>query len=86
MRPTGLRSFTWKPALPTAWSHAALKSIHAFGEVIDLEVTRGPAGLLLAVKRPKAAALERILQDGDTMDVFLPEDVTHAPVTACFGH
>src|SRR6185295_3402265 len=38
MRPTGFRSFNCTPRLPTAWNNMALRNIHSFGNVFDLEV------------------------------------------------
>jgi hypothetical protein len=40
MRPIGLRSFTVTPQLPDGWPSMALRNVHAFGSVFDLEVTR----------------------------------------------
>jgi hypothetical protein len=40
LRPIGLRSFTVTPQLPDGWPSMALRKIHAFGSVFDLEVTR----------------------------------------------
>jgi hypothetical protein len=40
LRPIGLRSFTVTPQLPDGWASMALRNIHAFGSVFDLEVKR----------------------------------------------
>jgi hypothetical protein len=40
LRPTGLHSFTVTPRLPDNWPSMALRKVHAFGSVFDLEVTR----------------------------------------------
>lgn len=40
IRPTGFRSFTCNPQLPSSWKEAALRDVRAFGTVFDLEVSR----------------------------------------------
>jgi hypothetical protein len=40
IRPTGLRSFTLTPRLPAGWPSMALRKVHAFGNVFDLQVAR----------------------------------------------
>lgn len=40
MRPTGFNSFDCTPHLPAEWNHMALRNIHAFQNVFDLEVNR----------------------------------------------
>ena len=40
MRPTGFNSFTCTPRLPKDWNNMALRNIHAFQNVFDLEVVR----------------------------------------------
>ncbi|MDR1497629.1 MAG: hypothetical protein LBS59_04360 [Puniceicoccales bacterium] len=40
IRPTGLRSFACTPRLPKAWQSMALRRIHAFGEIFDVEISR----------------------------------------------
>ncbi|WP_315814647.1 hypothetical protein [Paraflavitalea speifideaquila] len=46
MRPTGLNSFDCTPRLPAAWNKMALRTIHAFGAVFDIEVLRAAGGML----------------------------------------
>ena len=40
IRPTGLRTFSVTPRLPQGWDQMALRNLHAFGMVFDLEVVR----------------------------------------------
>lgn len=40
IRPTGLRSFDVTPRLPDEWTSMALRNVHAFGDVFDLEISR----------------------------------------------
>jgi len=47
IRPVALDSFKLTPRLPKAWSNMAIRSIHAFGAVFDIEVMR--KGVMLEV-------------------------------------
>ncbi|SMC95176.1 glucosidase family protein [Pedobacter africanus] len=47
MRPVGFRSFECAPRMPEDWNHMSLRSIHAFGNVFDLEVSRAGKNMLL---------------------------------------
>lgn len=50
MRPTGFRSFECTPRLPKDWNQMALRNIHSFGNVFDLEVSRvGKEKLLVTI-------------------------------------
>lgn len=40
IRPTGFRSFTLTPRLPSSWDHMNLRHIKAFGSDFDIEVKR----------------------------------------------
>ncbi len=40
INPTGLKSFSMIPRLPTGWNNMALRKIKAFGQDFDIEVTR----------------------------------------------
>lgn len=40
IRPTGLRSFSMIPQLPTEWNYVRLKNIYAFGSQFSIEVRR----------------------------------------------
>jgi hypothetical protein len=40
IRPTGLNSFDCTPRLPEKWTNIALRRVHAFGTVWNLEVSR----------------------------------------------
>ncbi len=58
IRPTGFRSFTMKPSIPSEWNGAALRHIKAFGSDFDIEITRiaGSSRLQVSVKGQPAAA------------------------------
>jgi len=52
MRPVGFNSFDCTPRLPKDWNHMALRNIHSFGNVFDLEVARaGKDKLLVTIKK-----------------------------------
>ncbi len=67
MRPTGFNSFDCTPRLPEGWSHMALRNIHAFGKIFDLEVKRKDKGRLLIVANGKAYTVK----EGATLPIVL---------------
>src|SRR5215212_2233709 len=44
IRPVALDAFELTPHLPAAWDRMALRYVHAFGRVFDVEVSRTPGG------------------------------------------
>jgi hypothetical protein len=68
IRPTGLRSFTATPHLPSKWSTMKLANIHAFGSGFDLTVTR--AGDKLRVDAPGRSQL---ITEGQPLTIRLPD-------------
>ena len=71
MRPTALNSFNTTPRLPKEWNRMALKNIHSFGHVFDLEVTRGAKGKLNIVVTENGKAKRYAIKDGATQSVIL---------------
>ncbi|RBL94224.1 hypothetical protein DF182_13365 [Chitinophaga flava] len=67
MRPTGFNSFECTPRLPATWDHMALRSIHAFGKIFNLEVKRKGTGKLLVIANGK----EYTIKEGATLSVNL---------------
>ena len=51
LRPTGFRSFTLSPKLPSVWDQMALKNINAFGNSFDIEVKREGAEEIVIISR-----------------------------------
>jgi cellobiose phosphorylase len=52
IRPTGFRSFDMTPRLPAEWDQMALRNIHSFGSVFDMEVKRtSPGKLTITIKK-----------------------------------
>jgi hypothetical protein len=70
--PTGLDRFRCTPRLPEGWPSMALRSIRAFNRNFDLVVVRAGRQLRLTVTQNGRPVLERILADGETVDVRLP--------------
>lgn len=67
MRPTGFNSFDCTPRLPEGWDHMALRNIHAFGKIFDVEVKRKDKNRLLIVANDK----EYTIKDGTTVPIIL---------------
>jgi Glycosyl hydrolases family 43 len=64
IRPTGLASFTITPRLPRGWDRMALRAVHAFGRVFDVEVTPGPDTLRVRIVPDRGAPIDRTLARG----------------------
>lgn len=71
MRPVGFRAFNCTPRMPAGWNHYALRRIHSFGHVFDLEISRaGKNKLLIQVLTDgKKKAYE--IQEGSTKRISL---------------
>lgn len=67
MRPTGFNSFDCTPRLPEGWDHMALRNIHAFGKIFDVEVKRKDKKRLLVIANGKAYTIN----DGATLPIVL---------------
>jgi len=72
IRPTGLRSFSITPRLPQAWNNMALRGIHAFGRVFDVEVTRAGKKLELLIRANDQVVVKKEVQSGAAVEVTLP--------------
>ncbi|TDX01105.1 glucosidase family protein [Dinghuibacter silviterrae] len=69
IRPTGWHRFQCTPRLPAGWERMALREVHAFGRVFDLEVERaGPAKLAVRL-RIDGKTKTYILREGDTINL-----------------
>lgn len=72
IRPTGLRSCTITPQLPSEWPHAALRHIRAFGSDFDIEVYRlGTNRLRVMVKQSGRTILDRRIRQGESLSCRL---------------
>ncbi len=71
MRPTGFNSFNCTPRLPASWNAMALRSIHSFGNVFDLEVRRTTKGKLEIIIRKDGKEKKYTIMDGATVSIKL---------------
>jgi cellobiose phosphorylase len=72
IRPTGLRSFDCTPRLPDGWPTMALKNVHAFGGVFDLEISRADAGKInIRLRRDGKPDVLQTVVAGKTVKVEL---------------
>jgi len=69
IRPTGMRTFTVTPRLPQGWNQMALRHIHAFGNVFDIEVSRIGGKITLTVQSKEKTVMSKTVECGDTVEV-----------------
>ncbi len=71
MRPTGFNSFNCTPRLPAAWDRMALRNIHSFGRVFDVEVTRAADNKLNVVITQGVKEKKYMIKEGATQKIVL---------------
>jgi hypothetical protein len=71
MRPTGLNSFDCTPRLPKEWDKMALRNIHSFGNVFDVEVTRTNAGKLNIIIKKDDQLKTYTIKENETKSIEL---------------
>ncbi|HEX7903190.1 MAG TPA: hypothetical protein VF487_04855 [Chitinophagaceae bacterium] len=71
MRPTGFNSFNCTPRLPAAWNEMALRNIHSFGHVFDLEVKRAGKDKLTIVVTTGGKEKKYIIKEGAIQSIRL---------------
>lgn len=71
MRPTGFNSFDCTPRLPAAWDKMALRSVHAFGSVFDMEVLRAAGGKLDVMITKGGQSKKYTINEGATLRVTI---------------
>ncbi len=71
MRPTGFNSFNCTPRLPKGWNNMALRNIHSFGNVFDIEVTRAGGDKLLITIKNGPQQKKYTINDGATQVISL---------------
>lgn len=69
IRPTGLRSFHLTPHLPDGWNYMNLKSVRAFGQQFDINITRKGNKLEVVVKDQRRNILNKSIKQGETVSV-----------------
>ena len=71
IRAKGFNTFDCTPALPAAWNSMALKNIHAFGSVFDINVVRAGKGKLQVLVKKNGAEKKYTVKEGGTVQVQL---------------
>ena len=71
IRPTGLRSFTLTPRLPSEWNHMNLRNIRAFGSDFDIAVERAANGKLKVTIDNNGKKSSHVVKDGKSISVKL---------------
>lgn len=73
IRPTGFREFRITPRLPKEWNRMALRKVHGFGNVFDIEVTQHEVSQAVSIVCEHGEAEVCATVDGITFTVRLPE-------------
>lgn len=76
IRPTGLRSFTLTPQLPTGWNTMALRRIRAFGSDFDICVSRVSQHTIkvsVTLAGTSKPLTEKTIRTGGSIVIRLPE-------------
>lgn len=71
IRPTGLKSFTFTPRLPSEWNSMNLRKIKAFDTTFDIEVLRENGKQLVTVKSEGKTLLHKAIKEGEIVSVKL---------------
>jgi hypothetical protein len=71
MRPVGFNAFDMTPRLPKEWNHMALRNIHSFGNVFDLEVKRAGKDKLAITVTKGNSKKKYIIKEGEKKRIEL---------------
>jgi hypothetical protein len=71
MRPIGFNSFNCTPRLPAGWNEMALRNIHSFGNVFDLEVTRVADHKVMIIIKKAGQEKKYTMKEGATQKIQL---------------
>ena len=71
IRPTGLKSFTFTPRLPSEWNSMNLRKIKGFNTTFDIEVFRENGKQLVTVKSEGKTLLHKAIKEGEIVSVKL---------------
>jgi hypothetical protein len=71
IRATGFNSFNCTPRLPAGWNNMALRNIHSFGTVFDMQVARGAAGKLIIIIKKAGQEKKYNIREGATQKIVL---------------
>lgn len=73
IRPTGFKTMTCNPHLPSAWNEAALRNVKAFQTTFDLEVSRSEYGRRLKVHEKGRLIFDRIADESEPFSIVFIE-------------
>lgn len=74
IQPKGLRKFEITPYLPKEWNEMALRNVHGFGNIFDIEVAREEETVILKVRSERGeAVIHSAPNNVSTFIVNLPE-------------
>lgn len=71
IRPAGFTSFVATPQLPDEWDHMALRRVHGYGRVFDLEITRSGSKLNLLVRVGGKVVQQKTVRNGESVLIQL---------------
>ena len=71
MRPVAFNSFKCTPRLPAGWDKMALRNVHAFGNVFEIEVSRPTAGKLVIAINKSGQIKKYTIKEGATQMIIL---------------
>ena len=71
MRPISFNSFNCTPRLPVTWNAMALRNIHSFGNIFDLEVKRSAPGKLEITIKKDQQEKKYSIKEGTTLKIVL---------------
>ncbi len=71
IRPTGFNKFKMTPRFPAGWNNLALRNIHSFGNIFDLEVLRLPGGKLSITVKQGDVLKKYTIKEGATQQIVL---------------
>ncbi len=72
IRPTGFRSFTMTPRLPSQWGYMTLRRVCAFGSTFDIQITKaGEDKMRVLIKKAGKTVTEQVIRKGKALNVRL---------------
>jgi hypothetical protein len=71
MRPVGFNAFDMTPRLPKEWDQMALRNIHSFGNVFDLQVKRAGKNKLMIIVSKGNGKKQYIIKEGEKKRIQL---------------
>jgi len=71
IRPVAFNSFECSPRLPVGWNQMALRNIHSFSNVFDLEVSRASGGKLAITIKKDGKEKKYVIKEGATQLIQL---------------